>query len=101
MSRAILKENSELTQECLPVEGPDLVHHRLATQLNIITEEDHHATMTFDLLLVQQAAVEDAIIIIANGNVLELSLDLRRKTRIDTAQKNAWQSECLGTLCSL
>ena len=34
--------------------------------------------MTFDLLLVQQAAVKDPVIIVANSNVTGLSLNLEK-----------------------
>ena len=54
--------------------------------------------MTFDLLLVKQAAVEDAIIIVANGYVLELSLNLRKKEKKNSIEKCVPGREDLGIL---
>ena len=60
----------------LSIESPDLVEHCLAAQLNVITEENCQPSVTFDLLLVEQTAVEDPVVIVTNGNVTGLGLNL-------------------------
>ena len=61
----------------LPVESPYIIDHSFTAQLDIIAEQNGNSTMTFDPFLIQQATVQDPIIVVANRNVPDLSLHLQ------------------------
>lgn len=64
----------------LAVECSDVVDQCLAAKLCVITEEHHYPTMASHLTLVQQATVQDAVVIVLNRNVIQFSLDLQNHT---------------------
>lgn len=54
-----------------------MVDHSLTTQLDIIAEQYDHTPMTSNLTLINQATVENAVIIILNSNIVQFSVHLR------------------------
>lgn len=66
------EESSYLTIECF-----DMIDQSFAAELCVVAEQDHHPTTGGHFTLVQQAAVQDAVIIIGNGNVIQFSLNLQ------------------------
>ncbi len=62
----------------LAVQGVDLVDHGFTTQLYVIAKQNNHTPMIFDLLLVEETAMKNSIIIVRDSHVIQFSLYLEQ-----------------------